>query len=77
MTTTRSKPRWTAAWTNSAGSTSIVANAGIGNGGNKLHKLPESIWQDMIDVNLSGVWKTVKAGVPHISLPAAGVARSC
>jgi SDR family mycofactocin-dependent oxidoreductase len=44
----------------------IVANAGIGTFGNKLHKLPEQIWQDMIDVNLSGVWKTVKAGVPHI-----------
>jgi SDR family mycofactocin-dependent oxidoreductase len=44
----------------------IVANAGIGTFGNKLHKIPEKIWQDMIDVNLSGVWKTVKAGVPHI-----------
>jgi SDR family mycofactocin-dependent oxidoreductase len=44
----------------------IVANAGIGNGGNKLHKIRENIWQDMIDINLSGVWKTVKAGVPHI-----------
>ena len=44
----------------------VVANAGIGTFGNKLHKIPENIWQDMIDVNLSGVWKTVKAGVPHI-----------
>jgi SDR family mycofactocin-dependent oxidoreductase len=44
----------------------IVANAGIGNGGNKLDKIRENIWQDMIDINLSGVWKTVKAGVPHI-----------
>jgi SDR family mycofactocin-dependent oxidoreductase len=44
----------------------IVANAGIGTFGNKLHKIPEQTWQDMIDVNLSGVWKTVKAGVPHI-----------
>ena len=44
----------------------IVANAGIGTFGSKLHKLPEKTWQDMIDVNLSGVWKTVKAGVPHI-----------
>jgi len=44
----------------------IVANAGIGTFGNKLHKLSENIWQDMIDVNLSGVWHTVKAGVPHI-----------
>ena len=44
----------------------IVANAGVGNGGNKLHKIREDIWQDMIDINLSGVWKTVKAGVPHL-----------
>jgi SDR family mycofactocin-dependent oxidoreductase len=44
----------------------IVANAGIGNIGNMLHKIRDHIWQDMIDVNLSGVWKTVKAGVPHV-----------
>ena len=44
----------------------IVANAGIGTFGNKLHKIRENIWQDMIDVNLSGVWHTVKAGVPHV-----------
>ncbi len=44
----------------------IVANAGIGTFGNKLHKIREKIWQDMLDVNLSGVWHTVKAGVPHI-----------
>ena len=44
----------------------IVANAGIGNGGETLDKTSEQDWQDMIDVNLSGVWKTVKAGVPHL-----------
>jgi len=44
----------------------IVANAGIGNGGATLDKTSEHDWQDMIDVNLSGVWKTVKAGVPHL-----------
>jgi len=44
----------------------IVANAGIGNGGATLDKTSEADWQDMIDVNLSGVWKTVKAGVPHL-----------
>jgi (+)-trans-carveol dehydrogenase len=44
----------------------IVANAGIGNGGETLDKTSESDWQDMIDVNLSGVWKSVKAGVPHL-----------
>jgi len=44
----------------------IVANAGIGNGGATLDKTGERDWTDMIDVNLAGVWKTVKAGVPHI-----------
>ena len=44
----------------------IVANAGIGNGGDTLDKCTEHDWQEMIDVNLSGVWKTVKAGVPHL-----------
>jgi (+)-trans-carveol dehydrogenase len=44
----------------------IVANAGIGNGGQTLDKTSEKDWTDMIDVNLGGVWKTVKAGVPHI-----------
>ena len=44
----------------------IVANAGIGNAGNKLHKIPEHIWDDMIDINLTGVWHSVKAGVPHL-----------
>ena len=44
----------------------IVANAGIGNGGQLLHDTGEPDWDDMIGVNLSGVWKTVKAGVPHI-----------
>ena len=44
----------------------IVANAGIGTTAGKLPKADEALWQEMIDVNLSGVWKTVKAGVPHI-----------
>ncbi|KUI31541.1 3-ketoacyl-ACP reductase [Mycobacterium sp. IS-1496] len=44
----------------------VVANAGIGNGGQTLDKTSEEDWRDMIDVNLSGVWKTVKAAVPHL-----------
>lgn len=44
----------------------VVANAGIGNGGETLDKTSESDWDDMIGVNLSGVWKTVKAAVPHL-----------
>jgi (+)-trans-carveol dehydrogenase len=44
----------------------IVANAGIGNEGGALIDLQENLWDDMIDVNLGGVWKSVKAAVPHM-----------
>ena len=44
----------------------ICANAGIGNGGQTLDFTTEEDWNDMIDVNLSGVWKSVKAAVPHL-----------
>ncbi len=44
----------------------IVANAGIGNGGDVLHETSQLDWDEMIDINLSGVWKSVKAGVPHL-----------
>jgi SDR family mycofactocin-dependent oxidoreductase len=43
----------------------IVANAGIFSLGAVLD-LPERTWQDMIDVNLTGAWHTLKAAVPHI-----------
>jgi (+)-trans-carveol dehydrogenase len=41
----------------------IVANAGIGSVAPAL-ELEEDVWQEMIDVNLTGVWKTLKAAVP-------------
>ncbi|MBA4022583.1 MAG: SDR family mycofactocin-dependent oxidoreductase [Gordonia sp.] len=44
----------------------IVANAGIGTGGVRLDLVDENDWQEMLDINLSGVWKSVKAGVPHL-----------
>jgi len=44
----------------------ICANAGIGNGGQTLDHTSEEDWNDMIYVNLSGVWKSVKAAVPHL-----------
>jgi len=43
----------------------IVANAGIFSMGAVLD-LDERTWQDMIDVNLTGTWHTLKAAVPHI-----------
>lgn len=43
----------------------VVANAGISTMSPALD-MTEELWQTMIDVNLTGVWKTVKASVPHI-----------
>jgi SDR family mycofactocin-dependent oxidoreductase len=43
----------------------VVANAGICGFG-PVWELSEQSWQQMLDVNLSGVWRTVKATVPHL-----------
>lgn len=43
----------------------VVANAGI-SGYGPAHELEESDWQDVIDINQTGVWKTCKVAVPHI-----------
>jgi SDR family mycofactocin-dependent oxidoreductase len=42
----------------------VCANAGIFSF--NTEELDESTWQDMIDVNLTGVWHTTKAAVPHL-----------
>jgi SDR family mycofactocin-dependent oxidoreductase len=44
----------------------VSANAGISGSPQPLEDLPEDQWQNMIDINLSGVWRTVKASIPHI-----------
>lgn len=43
----------------------VVANAGILSLGD-AGSLTEAAWQDMLDVNLTGVWKTIKAALPHL-----------
>lgn len=43
----------------------VCANAGISSFG-LAWELTEDAWQEMIDVNLTGAWKTVKAVVPHM-----------
>jgi (+)-trans-carveol dehydrogenase len=43
----------------------VVANAGISSFAPSL-EMSEEMWDEMIDINLSGQWKTVKASVPHI-----------
>ncbi|GGJ55990.1 mycofactocin-coupled SDR family oxidoreductase [Streptomyces brasiliensis] len=43
----------------------VLANAGISSPAPTL-EMSEQTWQDMIDINLTGVWKTLKVSVPHI-----------
>ncbi|MDV7088940.1 mycofactocin-coupled SDR family oxidoreductase [Rhodococcus opacus] len=44
----------------------VVANAGIQSNPHRGEEISEEGWTDMIDVNLSGVWRTCKAAIPHI-----------
>ena len=44
----------------------VVANAGIINAVRPSWELDEADWQTMIDINLSGVWHTTKAAIPHL-----------
>nr|MDT0664387.1 mycofactocin-coupled SDR family oxidoreductase [Micromonospora sp. DSM 115978] len=44
----------------------VVANAGISTTGTATEKMDENVWQTMIDINLTGVWRTVKAAIPHL-----------
>jgi SDR family mycofactocin-dependent oxidoreductase len=43
----------------------VVANAGIVNYG-RTWELAEDQWQDILDTNLTGAWKTIKATVPTL-----------
>ena len=43
----------------------VIANAGIASMG-ATWEMAEETWQEMLDVNLSGVWRTCKATVPTL-----------
>jgi SDR family mycofactocin-dependent oxidoreductase len=43
----------------------VCANAGILSNG-QSHELSEETWGQMIDINLSGVWRTCKVAIPHL-----------
>ncbi|MEU3271780.1 mycofactocin-coupled SDR family oxidoreductase [Saccharomonospora sp. NPDC006951] len=43
----------------------VLANAGISSPARTL-EMSDQTWQDMIDINLTGVWKSLKVSVPHI-----------
>ena len=43
----------------------VCGNAGIAGFG-RAEELSDAEWGDMIDVNLTGVWHTAKAAIPHL-----------
>jgi SDR family mycofactocin-dependent oxidoreductase len=49
----------------------VAANAGIFSVGT-LEELTEQSWRDMLDVNLTGVWHTVKTAIPHLRASGGG-----
>ena len=44
----------------------VVANAGVHTAGAPTWELTDETWQKTLDINLTGVWHTVKSAVPHI-----------
>lgn len=44
----------------------VVANAGIFSGGKLVHEMPPADWSQMLSVNLTGAWNTVRATVPAL-----------
>jgi SDR family mycofactocin-dependent oxidoreductase len=49
----------------------VAANAGIFSFGS-LAELDDVTWQDVIDVNLTGVWHSAKAAIPHLRAAGGG-----
>ncbi len=45
----------------------VVANAGISGVPSPAALIEEADWQTMLDINLTGVWHTVKVALPHMS----------
>ena len=43
----------------------VCSNAGIASFG-PADELDETTWRDMIDINLTGMWHTCKAAIPHL-----------
>lgn len=51
----------------------VVANAGV-SGFGPVQDLDEQSWQDVIDINQTGVWKSIKVAIPHIQAAGGGSA---
>ena len=71
----RRRPRSSSSWTRASAELGrldiIVANAGICIA-EPWHKVTAQTWQDTIDINLTGSWNTIKAGIDHLVSAKAG-----
>ncbi len=45
----------------------VIANAGISGTPAPAALIEEAAWQTMLDINITGVWHTVKVALPHMS----------
>ncbi|OBI75658.1 mycofactocin-coupled SDR family oxidoreductase [Mycobacterium sp. E740] len=45
----------------------VVANAGISASPAPAAMIEQAAWQTMFDINVTGVWQTVKAALPHMT----------
>jgi (+)-trans-carveol dehydrogenase len=45
----------------------VIANAGISGSPAPAALIEEATWQTMLDINITGVWHTIKVAVPHMS----------
>lgn len=44
----------------------LVNNAGIGEFGRRIHELDDASWQNVLDINLTGVFRMTRAVVPEL-----------
>ena len=44
----------------------LINNAGIGGFGKKIHELKDDEWTNVLDVNLTGVFRMTRAVIPHM-----------
>jgi NAD(P)-dependent dehydrogenase (short-subunit alcohol dehydrogenase family) len=44
----------------------LVNNAGIGEFGKRLHETDDAVWANILDINLTGVFRMTRAVIPHM-----------
>ena len=44
----------------------LINNAGIGEFGKRLHETDDAVWANVLDINLTGVFRMTRAVIPHM-----------